>query len=94
MRTDLLGRIADARAAMMLRGFDGASLILVLGPGTREALEQNVAPWLPWDDPDAPEDQRELIGMQVMEAAHLEGFMIFSIDMQNHTLNLENHHLR
>ncbi|RWR32517.1 hypothetical protein D2T29_00530 [Sinirhodobacter populi] len=74
MRSDLLGRIADARAAMIMGGHEADSLVLAIGPRMREILEAEASPYVPWAEPDNP----EVLGMPVIDIEAGEGFLILS----------------
>ena len=76
MRPDLLGRIADARAAMIQRGHPVKNLVLVLGPRMREQLEADAAPFPLFD----PEDPNILLDMVVIESDQGEGFWVVAVE--------------
>lgn len=76
MRRDLLGQIADARAAMILRGYSERSLFLSIGAAARQRLVLDLAPFPVFGaDPDHP----ELLDMPVLSLGDAEGFLIMSV---------------
>lgn len=76
MRPDLLARIADARAAMIMRGNQPENLVLALGPRMREQLEEDAAPIPAFDG----KDRDTLLGMLVLDSDQGEGFWIVAVD--------------
>lgn len=73
-RSDLLGRIADARAAMILRGHAAGKLFLALGPRMLEQLEADAAPFAVFD-----EDGR-ILDMDVVGTDDQEVFLVMAAD--------------
>ncbi|MDF2143203.1 hypothetical protein [Paenirhodobacter sp. CAU 1674] len=76
MRTDLLDRIADARAAMIMRGASPESLAVCLGRETLLQLAREAAPFPLLDD----WNDLRLLGMPVREMMDTEGFAVKSMD--------------
>lgn len=78
MRTDLFGRIADARAAAIMGGMRPGGLVLLIGERTLTALKAEAAPYPLW-----PEDEHSdpnVLEMPVYNLAIGEGFIVTSMD--------------
>lgn len=75
MRSDLLGRIADARAAMIQRGHPADTLFLALGPRMREQLIADAAPFPLFEN-----GEDLLLDMLVVDIDDQEGFLVMVLD--------------